>query len=178
MIDRRETLQRLSLLVGGTLSTQLTAGLMGQVLNDGPSLEVTDAQRALIAELADVIIPDTQTPGAKAAGVQDFIIRVIRDCHPITEQEAFYGGLAKLDQASREAHQKPFIDLDGEAKKAMVNDLIKTSRPFFQQFKKMTVTGYFTSEIGATQTLAYLPIPGKFQGDIPLEEGQKTWAIR
>lgn len=178
MIDRRETLQRLSLLLGGALSTQLTAGVMGQVLNDGPSIQVTDAQRALLAELADVIIPDTGTPGAKAAGVQDFIIRVLRDCYQLPEQESFYAGLAKLDADSQAAHQKAFVDLDDDAKQAMVKDLIKKDRPFFQRVKQMTVTGYFTSEIGATQALAYLPVPGRFEGDIPLKEGQKTWAIK
>ena len=43
--------------------------------------------------------------------------------------------------------------------------------------RQLTVTGYFTSEIGATQALEYLPIPGKFIGDVPMEPGQKTWAL-
>ena len=43
--------------------------------------------------------------------------------------------------------------------------------------KELTVTGYFTSEIGATQALEYLPVPGKFEGDVPLKPGQKAWAI-
>jgi hypothetical protein len=43
--------------------------------------------------------------------------------------------------------------------------------------KGLTVTGYFTSEIGATQALEYLPIPGKFEACIPLKPGQKAWAL-
>ncbi len=41
----------------------------------------------------------------------------------------------------------------------------------------MTVTGYFISEIGATKALAYLPIPGRFEGDVAMQPGQKCWAI-
>lgn len=178
MINRRESIQRLSLLVGGALSTQVTAGLMGQVLNKGASLEVSDAQQALLAELADVIIPDTDTPGAKAAKVEEFIVRVVRDCYEFKDQQFFYAGLDKLDADSQAAHQKGFVELDADAKQAMVKDLIKSNQPFFRQMRELTVTGYFTSEIGATQALDYVAVPGRFEGDIPLAEGQKTWALR
>lgn len=167
----------MSLLLGCALSTQLTAGLMGQVLNEGASVTVTDAQTALLAELADVIIPDTDTPGAKAAGAHEFIIRVIRNCHPIEEQETFYAGLAKIDETSEAAHGKVFVDLDEDQKIAIVADAVKTNGAFFRQLKSYTAVGYFTSEFGATQALEYLPVPGKFEGDIPYQTGQKAWAI-
>ena len=150
---------------------------MGQVLNEGASVEVTEAQKELLAEVADVIIPTTDTPGAKAAGVEDFILRVMRDCYVIADQEAFYAGLAKIEAASQKAQGKGFIDLSPEQKIAIVQDATKTSRPFFKQMKELTVTGYFTSEIGTTQALEYLPIPGTFNGDVPMKPGQKAWAI-
>jgi hypothetical protein len=43
--------------------------------------------------------------------------------------------------------------------------------------KQLTVAGYFTSEIGATKALAYLPIPGRFEGEVAMTPGQKTWAL-
>lgn len=150
---------------------------MGQVLNGGPSLEISEAQKILLAEVADVIIPETDTPGAKEAGAEQFIIRVLRDCHVLSEQETFYAGLAKVDEASKKAHGKLFVELDLEQKNEIVQDATKTNKAFFKQMKALTVTGYFTSEIGATQALEYLPIPGRFEGDIPLEPGQKAWAI-
>ena len=177
-MNRRESIERLSLLLGGALSTQVTAGLMGQTLNHGPGVEASDAQRQLLAELAEVIIPTTDTPGAKAAGVERFIIRVMRDCYALDEQKTFYAGVDKLDADCRSAQGKGFIDLDGAGKQAAVRDTLKSNRPFFAQMRELTVTGYFTSEIGATQALAYLPVPGRFEGDIPLQPGQKTWALR
>ncbi len=177
-MNRRESIDRIALILGGALSTQLTAGLMGQVINEGASVPVDEARRLLLAEVADVIIPTTDTPGAKAAGAEQFIIRVMRDCYVLEDQEAFYGGLAKLDADSRAAHGKGFVELDEAAKNAMVRESIKTNRAFFHQMRELTVTGYFISEIGATQALAYLPIPGQFLGDVPLKPGQKAWAIR
>lgn len=177
LINRREAIERITLILGGALSTQLAAGLMGQVTNTGASLEVSEAQTALLAEIADIIIPDTDTPGAKAAGVEKFIIRLMRDCHVIAEQKTFYAGLAKLEAASKDAHGKSFVDLDLAAKTGIVEDAVKSNKAFFNRMKQLTIAGYFTSEIGATQALVYLPVPGKFEGDIPMQPNQKAWAI-
>lgn len=177
MIDRRTAIERISLILGGALSTQITAGVMGQVLNTGTSVEVTDAQRALLIEVADIIIPTTDTPGAKAAGVEKFIIRLMRDCYELADQKSFYAGLAKIDTASEKAHSKGFVDLSVEQRNAIIEGATKTNKAFFKQMKQLTVTGYFTSEIGATQALEYLPVPGSFQGDVAMRPGQKAWAI-
>jgi methylmalonyl-CoA mutase N-terminal domain/subunit len=177
MIARRAALERLSLILGGALSPQMTAAVMGQVINEGASVAVTAEQTALIAELADIIIPTTDTPGAKAAGVEAFIIRVMRDCYVLEEQQSFYAGLEKLAEAGRQKHGKAFAELAPEEKIALVADATKTNKAFFKRLKELTVTGYFISEIGATQALEYLPVPGRFEGDVPMQPGQKAWAI-
>jgi hypothetical protein len=177
MIPRRAALERLSLLLGGALSPQISASLMGQVLNEGPSVAVTPEQTTLLAEIAEVIIPATNTPGAKAAGVEAFIIRVLRDCHPLAEQESFYAGLAKIDAAGRQAHGKAFAELAPDQKIALVRTTAEQDKAFFKRLREFVVTGYFISEIGATQTLEYLPVPGRFEGDVPMQPGQKAWAI-
>ena len=177
MIPRRAALERLSLLLGGALSAQTTAALMGQVLNEGASVAVTAEQKSLLAEVADVIIPETDTPGAKAAGVEAFIVRVLRDCHPLAEQESFYAGLAKIDAVGRKAHGKPFAELSTEQKIGVIRATAENDKAFFRRLREFVVTGYFISEIGATQALEYLPVPGRFEGDVPMQPGQKAWAI-
>ena len=177
MIPRRDALQRLSLLLGGLLSPQLTAGLLGQILNTGPSVEVMPDQVKLLAEAADTIIPDTDTPGAKAAGAEQFIVRVLRDCYVREEQEAFYEGLAKLEAASRGAHGRGFAELDKAQRKALMKQTAQGDTAFFHRLRELTIAGYFCSEIGATKALEYLPIPSRFEGDVPLAPGQKAWAL-
>lgn len=176
-MNRRQSIERITLMLGGALSPQLTAGLMGQVTNPGGSVPVDEAKTRLLAELADVIIPDTDTPGAKAAGAEQFIIRVMRDCHVLADQETFYAGLSQLDADSRKSHGRGFVELDAAQKAGMVRETIKTNRAFFNRMRELTVAGYFTSEIGATRALEYLPIPGQFLGDVPMKPGQKAWAM-
>jgi hypothetical protein len=176
-MNRREAIEKITLMMGGVLAAPLMAGAMGEKLNFGPSLAVSASQEALLAEIADVIIPTTGTPGAKAAGVEKFIVRVVRDCYQIDEQKKFYDGVDRLDKDSQATYQKGFASLDPAQKKEMLTKTTTSDKPFFLQMKGLTVTGYFTSEIGATQALDYLPIPGRFEGSWPMPKGQKTWAL-
>ena len=176
-MNRREAIEKITLMMGGMISAPLMAGVMGEKLNFGPSFNISAEQEALLAEVADVIIPTTGTPGAKAAGAEKFIVRVMRDCYQLEDQKKFYGGLDKLDKDSKEVYQKGFASLDATQKIDMVKRSTVSDKPFFLQMKGLTVTGYFTSEIGATQALDYLPIPGRFDGSWPMPKGQKSWAI-
>ncbi|TDB63975.1 gluconate 2-dehydrogenase subunit 3 family protein [Arundinibacter roseus] len=176
-MNRREAVQRISLLMGGALSAPAMAGILGQKTNMGHSLAVSAEQEALLAEVADVIIPATSTPGAKAAGAEKFIVRVMRDCYPIADQEKFYASLANLEKDSRSAHGKSFGSLENGQKKELVKKLTVSDQPFFRRMKELTTIGYFTSEIGATQALEYVEVPGKFEACIPYKAGQKAWAL-
>jgi len=176
-MNRREAVQKITFLLGGTISAPLMAGIMGEKLNFGPSLDLSAEQEALLADVADVIIPTTGTPGAKAAGADKFITRIMRDCYEMADQKKFYSGLEKIDAQSKEVYGKGFSALDATQKNDIVKRTTVSDKLFFLQMKGLTVTGYFTSEIGATQALDYLPIPGRFDGSWPMPKGQKSWAI-
>ena len=85
-------------------------------------------QEALLAEVADVIIPTTGTPGAKAAGAEKFIVRVMRDCYPMEEQKKFYDGLAKVKVLAKETYSKEFaaLDADFEHRNDVLDDALRT----------------------------------------------------
>ena len=177
-MNRRAAVQRISLLMGGiALSGPVVSGILGEKIHFGDSVNVTPQQEKLLAELADVIIPTTDTPGAKAAGAEQFIIRVMRDCHPMDEQKAFYASLDQFGKDSKAAYGKNFVALGNDQKVAMVKKLIETDRAFFKQMKSYTAAGYFNSEIGATQALEYVEVPGRLDACIPSQPGQKAWAI-
>ena len=176
-INRREALERVALILGGVLSAELTAGLMGEVLNVGQRVNVTAETTELLAEIADVIIPTTDTPGAKAAGAEQFVVRVMRDCYGYVEQEEFYRELQKLREETQKRYSKPFHELDSEQKNAIVKHAAMHLKGFFLRMRALTTAGYFSSEIGATKAMEYLPIPGRFEGAVPMKPGQKAWAI-
>ena len=139
---------------------------------------VTPAGGARLAALVDAILPDTDTPGARAAGVHVFVDLAVAECLPAAERDAFRAGLDALNAACRDAHG---VDLDG-AGPAQVTALLRqaetTGTPFVKALKGLTVLGYGTSHIGATQALADDQSPGRYRGCIDLAPGQRTWAER
>ncbi len=176
-LNRREAVQRLTALLGGVLSVQLAAALRGEVINLGASVPVDDETKTLLAEVADTIIPATDTPGAKSAGAQDFILRVMRDCYRYEDQREFYTDLAGLDAAAKASGGKGFAQLEPAARAEVLRVYAGKNKAFFKTMRELTVVGYFTSEIGATKALEYLPIPTRFEGDVAMKPGQKTWAL-
>ena len=193
-MDRREAIFKVATLMGVTLSAPLISGLVyGQgnsLLNipDGYiSPLATDNQQKMIAEIAELIIPTTGTPGAKAAKVPEFINVLITDCYPEQDQKRFFGGLDKLDADAKSAHGKGFLAITKAQQTALLKKAEADARalrskqpaapaPFFQMIKEMTVTGYFTSEIGATKALNYVAVPGAYRACEPMKPGQKSWA--
>jgi hypothetical protein len=175
--SRRDALERVAWVLGGVLSPELTAGLLGQVLNIGQRYPVAGENMTLLAEIADVILPDTDSPGAKAAGVEQFIVRVLRDCHPYHEQAEFYRGLELLKLECQRRFSKPFGELGGPEKNEIVLHAARQQRDFFARIRQLTIAGYFQSEIGATKALDFVLIPGRFEGAVPMKQGQKSWAL-
>lgn len=194
-MNRREAIRNVTLLVGGSLSVATIAAL-NQGCQTVPAKKddslFNEEQESTIAEMADAIIPDTDTPGAKAAGVGPFIVMMIKDCYPENTQKAFIEGIDEVQKRSQTAYNKSFISLpaadrlillkkieqDAEDQKTKTTaDKTPADSPhFFKLFKELALLGYFTSEIGATQALNYVAIPGRYDSCIPLQKGQKAWA--
>jgi hypothetical protein len=185
-INRREAIKKVALMMGGMIALPdiLKAYETPAILN--PHFYITPAQEALLAEVAEVIIPTTDTPGAKVAEVHKFIIKVMADCYKKEESDRFFKGLDAIEENTKAKFGKPFVDCTLDQK----TDILKaaeasamqnrkdsnTGDPFFANMKSLTVTGYFTSEIGCTQALRYEPVPGKYIGDMPYKKGDKAWA--
>ncbi|MFA4870511.1 MAG: gluconate 2-dehydrogenase subunit 3 family protein [Pedobacter sp.] len=148
----------------------------------------------LIAELAETIIPLTDTPGAKAAKVENYILNVMLNCTQTLEQNIFLNGLKNVEEFALNRFNKTYSECVlteryqileyFEAKSVysyqIINKINKRlfGQSFFTQLKNLTVEGYCNSQVGATQGLAYDYIPGSFQSCIPLKPNQKSWATK
>ncbi|GAA4779738.1 gluconate 2-dehydrogenase subunit 3 family protein [Olivibacter ginsenosidimutans] len=148
----------------------------------------------LLAELAETIIPETDTPGAKLAGVADYLLLVINDCFTIKEQRIFYQGLTVVEKMAVEKFGQSFVCCDAKIREELLTILenddghyqgllykIKRKlwgRSFLDLLKEHVVEGYCTSEAGATKGLAYQAIPMKYEGCITIGPDQKAWATR
>lgn len=190
-LTRREALHQLSLLVGGALSAPVMSAILSGYRAGPPSPDwmpqtLTAHQSELLELLVDGIIPPTDTPGAKDAGVPAFIDKLLEDWVDPDERDRFRAGLAAVDDLTRQAHGAAFREatpaqrnallarLDEEAVQARRDDV--EPLPFFATLKEWTLVGYYTSEVGATQELRWLAAPGRYEADVPFEQVGRTWA--
>jgi len=180
-MNRREALVALSTLFGGTIfgAHRLLANAVNALEGSSPRL-FSDDDRRLLDELGETILPATpDSGGAKAANIGEFIHEIVHDFYTDEERATFTGGLRQLGVASRTEHAgRSFFELTPEERHALLLGF-ERSTPipiFYQMLKQLTIWGYFSSKIGATEALAHLPIPGRFEGCVTIEPGTKAWA--
>lgn len=133
-------------------------------------------QRATVDAIAELIMPTTDTPGAHAAGVPAFIEVIVGEWLHDDERGAFMRGLADLDARCRTESGKAFIELKPDQQTTLLTTLDSESRaaprgapqPFFAQMKDLTLSGYYTSEIGVRQELGETFMPGRYDGAAPV----------
>ncbi|WP_293352721.1 gluconate 2-dehydrogenase subunit 3 family protein [Phenylobacterium sp.] len=139
--------------------------------------------RALSAEqartldvVAELIIPATDSPGARAAGVPQFIDRAVADYYEPADAARIKAGLDRIDSDARAAHGAAFVALTGAQQLALLTRYDTEGLASFKALKELVTIGYFTSEPGATIALRYDPVPGDYRGCVPLKEIGRAWA--
>lgn len=191
-MNRRQALSQVTLLLGGTI-LGAEAFLSGCTNSDknigGAGTNFSNDDVAFLDEVAETILPATNTPGAKEAKVGEFMTRIVKDCYTEKDQKIFVDGMHLLNEASKKKNGHGFlessvqerhdllVELDKEQKAYSGNR--KSSDPethYFRMMKELTLWGYFTSEPGATKALRYVAVPGRYEGCIDYKKGEKAWA--
>jgi hypothetical protein len=191
-MNRRKAIGRIALAGAGAALT--LGGYKWYDWTKTPDLQYLEQHKGLIAALAETIIPATDSPGAKEAGVGDYITIMIRDCTDRISVNKFIDGLKELDHYCHDHFDKPYEQCPAKDQQTVLEHFERKGTPyggiigkaeqaylgrsFFTTLKQYTVEGYCTSQPGATRGLSYLYVPGSFHGCIPLQPGQKAWATR
>jgi gluconate 2-dehydrogenase gamma chain len=197
-MTRRELIQKTTMALGYAVSGPTVMGILnGCALKHALSYTpvfFNEEQAVIIGDLAENIIPRTNTPGAKDAGVPAFIDAFVKDVYTKEEQEKLLVELKEFNEGSRDRYHRFFIECTPDSQALYVNQVnidalkemrniadgwwatTKAERSFLLKMKELTILGFFSSEIGATQVLQYNPAPGPFQGCVPLEKVGKAWA--
>jgi hypothetical protein len=194
LVDRREALKKVALLMGGAISAPALLGVLNGC--EARRENVTWTPKFLskdhawvVEELAAIFIPPTDTPGAREAGVPAFIDLMLKDVYPQEDQARFISGLTTFAEAADSGHGRRFVKMDEKERIAHVrtsHDAAIAARrsspteklPFILMAKELTLIGFFTSEIGATQVLQHIAVPGALRECIPLSEAGngRAWA--
>ena len=136
----------------------------------------SESEMRTLRALVDVILPATDSPAASAADTHYFIDLAMPACASPAAQKTFRDGCAlRIEGFERSPADEAGRDAQGARRRKTWS--CDYDQSFFKILKDYTLTGYFLSEIGATQALAYERVPGGFQGDLPLAPNQKAWAI-
>jgi len=182
-------IRRMSLLFGGVV-------VGSQLFLEGCSRSASSEVKVLfnpenidfLGNIAETILPKTETPGAKEAGVGSFIPVMVRDCYSPNEQQIFLEGLQKINAAAKEKHGVDFQSLNAEQRTAVLQEIDNERKKYdgfkdgdmpvhyFTMVRQLTMLGFFSSELGATEALRYVAIPGKYDGNLSYKKGDRAWA--
>lgn len=193
-MERRELLKMIALLTGGAIigGNALLIGCSSDKGKQGSSIAFSQKDREFLDEVADTILPATQTPGAKAAGVGTWMTVMVRDCYSATDQQIFYKGIGQLNDACKKMYNTGFMEASQQQRLSLLETLDKEAKAYqlkrnnqkeavlpghyFTMMKQLTLLGYFTSEAGCTKALRYMAVPGRYDGNVPYKKGDKAWA--
>jgi hypothetical protein len=186
-INRREAVRRIALLMGGMMVGSKYI-LSGQPIPmKVTDIVFTDADKALMDEIGETIIPATSIPGAKAVGIGAFMAMMVNDCYDDKDHAAFKEGLTKINDAARAKYGRSFLECSADERTAVCNALDAEQKAYkkdkgkddpahyFKMMRELTVLGYFSSEIGCTQAIRFIEVPGAYHGDVPYKKGDKVW---
>ena len=194
-ISRREALRHVTALLGGVAFTG-GAGLLSVALPASAEARLALAGErgfaatdiAWLDEVTDTLLPETETPGAKAAATGAFIALMVQDTYTTEEQEQFRNGLRALEQWSTDQHGSGFMELPPAERLAVLEHFDAEQHAYmeeksdddpthpFRMFKELCLLGYFTSEIGYRQAQRYQETPGRFDPCVTRDPDDRTWA--
>lgn len=238
-MNRREALRRAAFLLGGTISAPTLAGVLAGCGRDTPSAKgettwtpkaLSAEQQEMVAGIAEHILPETDTPGARAAGVDRFVDAMLADYYPPEKRQEFLAGLTRMDERAQRAYQKRYLQSTPEQQRELLATIDRATFPppaatqnapmaadkrpatqqgdvatgrsmgpgavsasggvaldgqadaedvgvgsFWRNMKELTLVGYYTSEVGATEELRVNPM-GTWRADIPFSEVGRGWA--
>jgi hypothetical protein len=184
-MNRREVIKSVALMLGGTFSAPTLMAMnhwenLTEPNTSGAAFSLTTTQQKIVAEIAELILPRTDTasgtsPGAKDVGVPDFIEMMLKDCYKAPEHQSFLEGLASMEQVK-------FLELNADERRGVLKLLEQETKkqtakttPFWRLVKELTLLGYFTSEAGIKASFEYVQVPGKLEL-IKLKPNQKAYA--
>jgi len=181
LIGRREAIRRAALLAGVAFSPAwLTA--VDQAGTAAPGSRLTSAQAAIAGAVADRIIPRTDTPGAADVGVPAFIDLLYGEYMTPAERKMLTDGLNEVDTAAKAAHGGAFTTLPADRQDTVLRGIARAEegkdQGFFRLIRSATILGYFTSEPVGRNVLHYDPVPGRYDGCVPIDQvGRRNWTV-
>ncbi|MGJ8691639.1 MAG: gluconate 2-dehydrogenase subunit 3 family protein [Thalassotalea sp.] len=181
-VSRRKFIAHLSLLIGASLSP-LGLQSLAAAATYTPTEQahfLSASQKIMLGTITDIIIPDTDTPGASKAGVPEFIEHMLAKFLSGQEAKAWLTAFIAFDQSVNIAGVNGISGFNALSKKQQLEAVTTLDNhlgqdSFYAKLKELTVIGYYTSKIGASIELQYDPVPGPYR-EIPSKDIDRAWS--
>jgi len=179
-LDRRALVFGAVFLLGGAAAlTRFTRKTATSSSSQSPAL--SGDRFMLLEQVADTMIPSTDTPGALAAGVPEFVRDMLTDWASVSTRTGIIDVLEAIERQAWAQFGAAFLELPPERRLAVLRrydeDALSRQDPAYARFKYLVLVGYYQSEIGATQELRYELVPGAWRSCLPLAEVGRASAV-
>jgi hypothetical protein len=122
----------------------------------------------MLAELVNLIIPETDTPGGKELRLHHFVMKMIEDCSSEEQQAQFEEDLSKFNVVFKKQNQKAFLEASSEERVSFLNQLnekneqLSELHSLFSNVKRLTIRGYTNSKFFMTEIIPYELVPARY----------------
>lgn len=169
-MNRRIALKNIAFSAAGLM---LLAGCDGAWTGRTPEIGegfLSARQNSLLAEIAETIIPATDTPGAKALELHTFIQKMVADCYEPAVQHNLKQGLEQVEKLAASSYQTSFAQLPlPEREKVLLQlESVAGEQSFLPLVKELTIRGYMTAQYVMTSITKYEMVPGRYLGCVTL----------
>jgi hypothetical protein len=175
MPNRRVAIQQLLLIWAGVALLPSCLHNDQKVSIPLKSIRIDPDDESMLAELAETILPKTDTPGAKDLSAHLFALKMVDDCYTKVNQAKYIQGMKDFESYVAKKTGKSFTENNPAERQGIVAELDQQKQAddgmayFYQSTKRLTIQAYTTCEYYMTKIRGYNIIPGKFQGCIPLK---------
>lgn len=202
-MDRRDVLKYTAYLTGYAVTAPLTSAILSGCKSEPATAEVTTKffsaeEFPSIEAMINTMLPKTDTPGAVELGVPKFVDLVLADYTEDEDRQKLQKGLSAWLNEISSTKGSTYAELSAEDQLQLLNELDASSKktakelenldldkeekeeraPWWLDLKSMVIGGYYSSEYVGMEVLAYDPVPGAYQGCIPLSDmGGKSWSL-
>jgi glucoside 3-dehydrogenase (cytochrome c) hitch-hiker subunit len=178
-IDRREAIRRAALLAGVAIAPDWL-DYVARAQTPATTTYLTAAQGPLVSAAAERILPRTDTPGAIDVGVPAFIDRFYGEFMSPADRQLLVNALDEIERAAKSAHGSSFATLAAAQQDAVLRSIATAQQGRdpspFGLLRSVTVLGYFTSEQVGRTVLHYDPVPGAYDGCVPIDQvSRRNW---
>jgi len=139
------------------------------------NLNVSLDQEYILAEIAETLIPKTDTPGAKQLNLHLFVLKMLDDCYENSDQKKFMSGLGQFEDHTHQLYNKSFKDLPRPQQLVLLNeldhqqDIVNDLSVFYKILKSRTIDGYLNSKYVMTNLIIWELVPGRYTGYFPVK---------